>query len=117
MAAELVAMGFPEHRVQEALLGVKGDVGQALEWLLNHNEDAPTEHTSDDARMDDNGEVGPRSQPSKRRFGREVEPAPELRGHLDHTDSKRTKQQSERSGALLRRRHHQRARQSMMAFL
>ena len=31
MAAELVAMGFPEHRVQEALLGVKGDVGQALE--------------------------------------------------------------------------------------
>ena len=57
-----------EHRAQEALLGAKGDVEQALEWLLNRSEDAPTEHTSDDARMDD-GEVGPRSQPSKRRFG------------------------------------------------
>ena len=97
MAAELVAMGFSEHRAQQALLGTKGDVEQALEWLLNHSEDAPTEHTSDDARMDD-GEVGPRSQPPKRRFGRgEVEPTPALRDHLAHTDSKRKKQQSEHS--------------------
>ena len=60
MAAKLVAMGCPEHRVQEALLDAKSGVGQALELLLNHSEDAPTEHASHDARVDD-GEVGPRS--------------------------------------------------------